>query len=447
MRVLSYSVRNVMGCSEVDLDMDGANLFLIGGKNGQAKTSSIKAFLMALCGRRDMKWPDIALKEGQSEGWVKINLSGDDEMHEPEGFTVELLMKRKRGGIVAEEFRVLDSAGEEAPEPRALLKRLYQFRAFDPLAFERAAPKQRAEMLRDLLGLDFTALDAERKKIFDERTIVNREGKAKKAQLEAISFPNDTPDEPESVSDLFKQLEEAKTHNDRVTGAIKRLEKSLTDLNEEDERLDEEEKEIRERLKAIAARREAMGEARRESTDALETTRKRPLKNVDAIQERIRKADATNAAVAAKQRHEQIADELETLREESQEKTDRMHEIDQEKQNALEAAKWPMPNMSIDEDCVMLDGLPFDQAPKSKRVLTSVKMGMAMNPKLRLLVCEDGNDLDDDALQALDDVLKENDFQMILEYITRTELDEAKCAVVFHEGKPKKSRELETSKA
>jgi hypothetical protein len=66
-------------------------------------------------------------------------------------------------------------------------------------------------------------------------------------------------------------------------------------------------------------------------------------------------------------------------------------------------------------------------------------MGIALNPELKLFVCEDGSDLDNDTLAALDAILKEHDFQMIVEVVTRTAEDESLCAIVIHDGHVKES--------
>src|SRR5688572_14440513 len=155
MKVLRYEAHNVMRVADIKFDLAGHHLFLVGGKNGQGKTSALTALLMALCGRSGMKYPEISLREGQDKGWVKVELSGDDDMHDAKGFTVELFLRRKRSGQVIEEFRLLDSAGDEAPEPRRLLKQLYGMKAFDPLAFEKLDPAGKKELLQSLLGLDF----------------------------------------------------------------------------------------------------------------------------------------------------------------------------------------------------------------------------------------------------------------------------------------------------
>ena len=428
MKLLKYEVSNVLRISDVNLNMDGHHLVLFGGKNGQGKSSAIKALLMALCGKSGMDWPDIALKDGENKGWVRVHLSGDAELHDDKGFIVELLLRRRRGGNVIEEFRVLDSAGEEAPEPRALLKRLYEFRAFDPLSFERAKPKERADMLRRLVGLDFDALDAERKEIFDKRTIVNREGKALASRLEAIQYPEDTPDGKLSVVQLVSDKEKAQAHNRMVD----REHQTLKEKKDELVKLAEEREKLQERLVKIT-----QAKAEQEALVAKEEQRVAELckLDVDAIQKRIQDADEINSNVEKKLQALRLNEELKDMRAKAFKLNADLERIDREKQERLENAAWPLPNMSLDETGVLMDGLPFEQASKAQRVLASVKVGMALNPKLKLLVCEEGNDLDLDTLKALEDVLTANDYQMILEFVTRSQEDEDRCCVVFKEGK------------
>jgi len=90
--------------------------------------------------------------------------------------------------------------------------------------------------------------------------------------------------------------------------------------------------------------------------------------------------------------------------------------------------------MELNEDGLVWNNLPFEQASTSQRIMASVAVGMRLNPELRLLVCEHGSDLDVDTLDALDAVLKEHQFQMICEVVTRSKEDEERCAVVIADG-------------
>jgi hypothetical protein len=90
-----------------------------------------------------------------------------------------------------------------------------------------------------------------------------------------------------------------------------------------------------------------------------------------------------------------------------------------------------------------MNGLPFEQASTSQRIMASVKVGMALNPKLRLLVCQHGSDLDNDTLSVLEQAAKENDFQLLIETVTRTEADEERCAVIIEDGRVVGAEELD----
>src|SRR5262245_46003478 len=97
MKVVRYTAQHVLRLSDVDFNLEGRHLFLVGGKNSQGKTSALTALLMALCGRSGLeKYPEIQLKEGEDEGNVRVELAG--EVGEPPQLTVELKLKRKRGG-------------------------------------------------------------------------------------------------------------------------------------------------------------------------------------------------------------------------------------------------------------------------------------------------------------------------------------------------------------
>ena len=441
MKILDFAVRNVLKISELDLSMDGRNLVLIGGQNGQGKSSALKALAMALCGKQRLgdQWPDIALKEGEDRGSVTVRLSGDEELHDSAGFTVEFELRRKRGGVVVESMRLLDSTGEEAAEPRALLNSLYSMNGFDPLSFEKSKPKDRAELLRQLMGLDFSELDEQRKTAYAERTVINREGVSKKSQLDDVieqchEFKGDIPAEEVSVRELFSQLEEAQTYNRKTASAVEAAKEASDRAVNQFNKLFDEEKRLRERLEQLKTELVDATSVVRETETVLDKAGAAQKIDESSIQEQIRSADTVNQAVRLKARRDELDAEVKKLQAASQKLTDRLSAIDEEKQERLASAKWPLPGLSLDESGVLLDGLPFEQASKAQRVMASVKIGMAMNPKLRLLISQDGNDLDDDTLTALADVLEQNDFQMLLEFVTRTAEDEARCAVVFHDG-------------
>lgn len=430
MKVLRLQVHNILRISDVDLSMEGHHLVLVGGKNGQGKTSAIKALLMALCGKRGMDFPDVALREGEDHGWVKVDLSGDESMADLQGFSIELGFRRRRGGKIEESFRLMDSTGEEAPQPRKLLDDLYRIRAFDPLSFEKAKPKEQAEMIRHLLGLDFEELDAEYAEKFSERTVVNRDIKSLESQRAAVKVPAGAPTEKVVVSELLKELDAANTYNKNVD-AEKLIESNLrTKL--------EKQKELVAELEAkLAAAKEELPVIEQSLAGKSAAVSQMDKRDTDSIRKKIDEAESLNAAFELKQKATELDKKLRDTVRKADDLTDRLEAIKSEKQESMENAKWPVPGMAIDADGVTLGGLPFAQASRAERIRTSVEVAMAMNPTLRLMVSENGSDCDSDTLAYLEKVCEERDYQLIMEFVTRSKDDEELCAVVFEDGHAK----------
>ena len=437
MQVLKYEAHNVLGVKDIKFDLAGRHLFLVGGANGQGKSSALTALVMALAGKSGMPdYPDIALRNGEKKGKVTIELTGDEELMESKSITVELSLRKKTTGSVVEEFRVLDSTGEEAPEPRKLLQRLFTLRAFDPLAFERMKPKEKATLVSQMLGLDLSKFDKEYNRVFEDRTVLGRDGKKLAAQFEAAPKHADAPTEEVKVVDLMAEMEklqgENKARADCERNVAKAKDRQVALTAKADALVEQ-----------IAALQKQLDETRIEIDDAeaSELSARTKLsalpsryEEITAVKDKIAKADETNRKVRENAAREALEKELKKSRGEYQKLTDRLTEIQEERAEAVAKAEWPMPGMELTEDGLLMNGLPFEQASTSQRIMASVKVGMALNPKLRLLVCQHGSDLDNETLDALDEVVRTSDFQCLVEIVTRSKEDEERCAVIIADG-------------
>lgn len=428
MRVLTYEAHNVGRLSEVKFDLTGRHLYIIGGKNSAGKTSALNALKMALCGRSGMgdDYPEISLREGEDEGWVKVELDAPK-------LTVELYLKRRRDGQVVEKLKVAGENGD-LPSPRAVLQQLYSLKAFDPLAFERMDKKSKRKMLLELVGVDLTSLEQEYKRLFDERAAVNKEGKRLAALVETMPQHDGVPDLEVSLSDLVCRRDRRQAHNQRNEKERQRL--SERKHNEDAARANV----ARIEAELLALEREL--ESAKNALDQAEVLTDTQQKTVDALEDQdvaevtrqMETAEDTNRKVRENKARAAAVASLATARAEWKKLDADMQAIKDSQVSALENAKWPVEGLGFDEDGVLFNGLPFEQASKSQRVLISTRIGMALNPELKLLVCEDGSDLDEDTLQSLDKALEENGFQMILELVTRGGDDDL-CAVVIEDGK------------
>ena len=446
MKIISYEAHNVLGVKDIRFDMEGRHLFLVGGANGVGKTSALTALVMTLCGKSGMgtkDYPAIALRDGQKKGKVTIELTGSVDLRESTGLTAELTLRRKASGVIVEEFRLLDSTGEESPEPRKTLQRLFQLKAFDPLEFERMKPKEKASCVQQMLGLDLSKYDKEHQAVFAERTGVGRDGKKLAAQLEGMTKHKDAPKEEVKATDVLGQIDAinaAQAARAKQESAVKTAERNVADwelitkqVEDEISRLEEKMKQEKEKLSRAKVECKKSQESLGSQTKALEDFPDRS-EELAPLRNQIATAEETNRKVRDNLGYDKLAKEVKASRGQWQELTDRLKEIAEERAEEVASADWPIGGMELQEDGLVWNGLPFEQASKSQRIMASVAVGMRLNPELRLLVCEHGSDLDLDTLSALDAVLKENDFQLIAEVVTRSKEDEERCAVVIADG-------------
>jgi recombinational DNA repair ATPase RecF len=436
MKVLKVTIQNVMRISELTLDTSQNHLILVGGKNGQGKTSVLLALLMTLCGKRGLKeWPDVALREGEDHGECEIEFelaadgSDNDVFPDMKSLTVRRQWDRQRDGSIKESLTIVDETGTKAASPQQLLNDLFKTRAFNPLELELLDKHALREMLMDLVGLreQYDANRVKRQTAYEARALIQKQGKTLAAQVEGMPFHEDAPDAEVSVSTLLDELQVAEKKNAEVTALRGQATLAQQQLESRQEALEK----MREKLKeAEASLKESEKEVKKLAKEAKDTS----FVETDEIRARIDSVEADNAKVRCNAQHAERTAELKRLRAERDEQNAIVEACPVELQAMLEAADWPIDGLSVDDEGVLYRGLPVTQASRAERIRLWCRVSAALNPKLKLLVFPDGNDLDNDSLKELDEYLTETDYQAIVEFVTRSQDDTDRCAVVLEDG-------------
>lgn len=439
MKVLNYQAHNVGGIKDIDFQMAGHHLFPIGGKNAQGKTSALNALKIALAGKRGLdEYPEVVLRDGEKKGSVTVELSGSSDLHEDDKLTVEFTLRRKPSGEVVETFRVLDSTGEEAPEPRSLLRRLFKMRGFDPLSWYRKSEQEQHKTLQDLAGIDLDAFDADYDETYQKRTQVGRDGKRLAAELDGMPEHSDAPNSEVSITDLMNEMESSQQFDSLLSEAkdkctvqslvLKTYEDKIEYIKGQQEKLKKDLKMVKELQKSGKSEQQKFEQSLANIEEGSQP------RGIQAIKDDIASADELNMKYREMEKRKKLQQEVQETRSLYKLMTDRLDAIKAEKLEALEAAPLPVDGLQLTEDGVLWNDLPFSQASTMQRILASTRIGMAANPTLKLLICEHGSDLDVDALSALEDLCRDTDFQMIIELVTRSKSDEDRCAVIIEDG-------------
>ena len=138
MKITEFRAENVLKLKVVRIRPDGSAV-VIGGKNGQGKTSVLTAVASVLEGKKSI--PDKAIREGAEKGVVELDF--DD------GMTARRTFTPGGGGTLT----ITNKDGMKYASPQKMLETLQGNKAFDPLAFSRAKEKEQLEMLRELVNL------------------------------------------------------------------------------------------------------------------------------------------------------------------------------------------------------------------------------------------------------------------------------------------------------
>ena len=389
-----------MRLKAVEITPDGT-VQVIGGRNAQGKSAVLNAIWLALGGGKASKETPLPIRDGEDKASVRLDL-GD--------LVVTRSWTRKGTSL-----KVENAEGAQYKSPQSMLDALVGQLSFDPLAFTRLSPKEQREALLDLVDLDvdLDALDAEAKQVYQQRTDVGRQGKAI-GDIPAID--DDLPKNEESMSEWVQRLGEAQeTENYLATTSVQ---------------LDNAEVDIR-NAEAEIARLESLIETRTKEAKHLQQVladTERP--DLRMIQLKIGSVEDTNAKIRANNAAKARLREKVELRERYSALTDRLTELDEQKASALASASFPVAGLSFNESGVLYNGVPLSQASSAEQIRVSLAMGMALNPKLRVLMIKDGSLLDADSLQAIRDQVAEGDFQLWLEIVNPDD----PTAVIIEDG-------------
>lgn len=362
------------------------NLIILAGKNGAGKTSTNDGLEATLTGHngRNIKRP---VKDGHGKATIEIQLSDGSTLirgYTPSGTT----LKGK------------DAEGNKFGQ-KELDARISSL-GIDGRKFISMGEKDQLKALLSIVDLPFdpAALDAERKRLFDERANVGRDGKA----IGDVSVDDSLPLEETSVAALLEEYRAAESleqsqRDDRecLTGAhveISRINDEIAKLIELRSAHEKDVDKLREKISNHA-----------------------PMPDVPAIRVRIDGAEESNAAIRANNMARAQAKHKENLRASYEALTAKLAEIDKRKADGLAAAEMPIEGLTFDEEGVLFQGVPFSRASGREQLIVSCAMIMATDPEIRVIVIRDGNVLDMEGMQLLQDMAEATNFQIFIEIV------------------------------
>jgi DNA repair exonuclease SbcCD ATPase subunit len=395
--IINLQISNFMRVEAAEISPNGSPIIQITGKNAAGKSSVINAIWAALCWRAANGSIPEPIRRGQESAQVRIDLG-------------DLIVTRTWKGEKST-LTVTTREGAKYPSPQSVLDKLVSEIGFDPLAFTRMQPRDQRSTLMNLLKIDFRQYDEERIELLKQRHYVGSAYRSIEMQLTDLpSVPKDTPDEEVSAGDLIQKIQDTQSIQNKYQIMMDEkiseerylviTQKEISDL--EDALLD-----ARYRFENISAKIQKLNH----SIESM------VLPDVTPLQEQLNNIETINKQVRLKQQARKLSIDLEVKESELNQIEEAIGNIDQDKRDALAAAKFPVPGLSFDETGILLNGVPFAQASTAEQIRVSLAMGIALNPDLRVLLIRDGNALDSDSLQIVEDMARDCGMQVWMERV------------------------------
>lgn len=397
MKIISLEVENIKRVKCVRIEPDG-NLVVVGGRNGQGKTSVLNSISWAIEGARHIQ--DKPIRKGAKTGHIRLDLG-------------RLLIERtfktgENGERFTTSIRVSSPDGALFSSPQAMLDKFLGALSFDPLAFSRMKAKDQFDTLKAFVpGIDFDQIAAQNAMDFDKRTALNREAAQAKAAAAEIEIPDDAPILMVDEDILLDEISDAANFNAEIE--IKKRQRE--DAAEKMRAYLAESIILRNQADALALKSDEL-QAKLDAAPPLDEPKS--VNGLRAVLNAVRQANEIVRMASVKATHEENAV---YLREKVDALTTSIDKRNAAKEAAISAAKMPFDGVTFGDGEILLDGQPFEQGSDAEQLKAAIAMAMTMNSELRVILVRDGSLLDRDSMLALEDMSVKYDCQVIIERV------------------------------
>lgn len=403
MKIVELVIENIKRVQAITITPNGKTVIL-GGQNEQGKTSTLDAIAMTLGGGKLI--PATPIRKGQKKGRIEIDL-GDmivERRFSSSGSTLEVRPK---------------DGGPKFSSPQAMLDQLFGNLSFDPLAFTSMKANDQLKTLKEIVGIDVSDLDTKRVELYEERSLVNREAKLLEGKIAGM------PEYPEAIETadtaaLLAELKQAEQQNSQVESAKRESETLAAQITRDQTEVEA----LRQRaieLKTRVVEAEGRIAVLAESGEVI---------NTQAISDRVINAQELNDKFEANAKKRETQKSYRVKNGESTKLTLQIENIDAEKEQRIADATFPVKGLAFGEDGVLFNGIPFEQASEEQQIVVSAAIGLALNPKLRVLLIRKAALLDEKHLAALVEWGIEHEVQLWIERVAAG----SECSVIIEDG-------------
>lgn len=406
-------IKNVKRVKAVQFEPSADGLTIIGGRNGQGKTSVLDAIAWALGGNNYK--PSVPERDG---ALVPPNLHIE--------LSNGLIVERKGKNST---LKVTDPNGNKSGQQ--LLNEFVSTLALDLPKFINGSDKDKADSLLKILGIGdvLAQLDVKENQLYAQRTEVGRiADRKKKAADEMPMYPN-VPKEPVSATELIKAQQEILARNgenERKRQDAARYEQILANAQIA---FDEAKAALQKAEQDCLTARKSAEDLHDESTAELE-------KNLAEI-------EALNIKIRANSTKEAAEIEANNLQQEYDGLTEQIESVREERSKLLDSAELPLPGLSVKDGKLIYNNMPWDGMSGSDQLKVATAIVRKLNPQCGFVLMDKLEQMDLETLQEFGVWLKAEGLQVIATRVSTGD----ECSIIIEDGMVKGYTEAVKEKA
>jgi hypothetical protein len=406
-KINKLEIENVKRVKAVTLEPSASGLTIIGGKNGQGKTSVLDAITWAVGGDRFK--PSKAEREGSmTPPHLLVTLSN--------GVVVE-----RKGAASA--LKVIDPKGNKAGQQ--LLNEFIEALALDLPRFLESSPKDKAKTLLTVIGVGdaLYELESEESKLYNERRTIGQIADQKQGAADDMPHHPDAPAEAISASELIQQQQAilAKNgENQRKREAVKQAEARFAAVLSEIERLKSE----------LSVKTQQLDDLDEDLRIGRKTAEQLQDESTAELEASIAEVDTINAKVHTNQAKAIAEDEAREYKARYAELTERIEAVREQKLALLDGAKLPLPGLSVESGELTYNGHKWDGMSGAEQLRVATAIVRAINPECGFVLLDKLEQMDTDTLAEFGAWLEGEGLQVIA---TRVSVG-GECSIVIEDG-------------
>ncbi len=374
--ITSLNIENVKRVRAVRLEPSETGLTLIGGDNGQGKTSILDAIMGALGGDA-YKQP---VREGAEKGTVEVTLSN--------GVTAKRVYTAAGGS----RLEVTDATGKKGGQQ--LLHSFVSTFALDISTFMDAPDKKKAEILLKVIGVNPQPFEERIRTLEQDRLLKGRERDRAKGNAESLPYFDDVGDEKLDGNAISAQMTEALQHNARIRQAAADVQaaKDRRDLAEIRR------KQAEEALANAISAQEAADAAYQDAQEKAATVGQ-PV-DTAAVSAKLQEVSEYNEKVAANLSRKAAQELTAMLADEYKSISQEIEGVREELRSLLEGAALPYPGLGVNEGVLAYHGKPWSTLSESERLILATAVSQAVMPGCDFVLIDGLERMDRKTLQT-----------------------------------------------